>query len=91
MITFQDVVKSYDGRKNAIDHVSIEIRDGEIFGFLGRNGAGKTTAIHMMTGIIPITSGSIRINGFDVEKDDLSAKRQIGYPPAPTGGIVRGR
>ncbi len=79
MIIFQDAVKSYDGRKNAIDHVSLEIRDGEIFGFLGRNGAGKTTAIHMMTGIIPITSGSIQINGFDVEKDDLSAKRQIGY------------
>ena len=79
MIIFQDAVNSYDGRKNAIDHVSLEIRDGEIFGFLGRNGAGKTTAIHMMTGIIPITSGSIQINGFDVEKDDLSAKRQIGY------------
>ncbi|MGD0338088.1 MAG: ABC transporter ATP-binding protein [Bacteroidota bacterium] len=70
---FQDLV--------AVDALDLQIQRGEFFGFLGPNGAGKTTTIKMMTGLFAPTSGSITINGFDVQKEPLKAKMNIGYVP----------
>ena len=59
--------------------INLEINDGEIVGFIGLNGAGKTTAIKMMTGILVPDTGTITINGYDIVKDSLKAKQIIGY------------
>ena len=81
MIEIIDVNKSYNGKNKAVDNISLTIRDGEIFGFLGPNGAGKTTTIKMITGILSADSGKITINGIDIEKNDLEAKKQFGFVP----------
>jgi ABC-2 type transport system ATP-binding protein len=65
----------------AIDGVTFQAREGEILGFLGKNGAGKTTTMRIMTGFMPPTSGTVRINGHDIREDSLDARRQIGYLP----------
>lgn len=80
MIELTNVTKSYPGKK-AVKNLNLTIPDGKIFGFLGPNGAGKSTTIKMMTGILPIDEGTITINGKDMTKDTLSAKRIIGYVP----------
>ncbi len=79
MIEIKSVSKTYNGNIKAIDNLSLKINDGEIVGFIGLNGAGKTTAIKMMTGILIPDSGSIKINGYDIVKDSLKAKQIIGY------------
>ncbi|MGI5877460.1 MAG: ABC transporter ATP-binding protein [Christensenellales bacterium] len=79
MITIRNLVKSYDRKVNAVDIDSLDIREGEIFGFLGPNGAGKTSTLRMMVGILPPDSGSIVINGYDIEREPLAAKREFGY------------
>lgn len=82
MIEIKNVSKSYNkGQTKAVDDLSLNIRDGEIFGFLGPNGAGKTTTIKMMTGILNADSGSISLNKYDIKKDPISAKMQMGYVP----------
>ena len=81
MIEIIDVNKSYNGKNKAVDNISINIRDGEIFGFLGPNGAGKTTTIKMITGILSADSGTVTINGIDIEKNALEAKKQFGFVP----------
>ncbi len=81
MIEISSVSKSYNGKNKAVDNISLTIRDGEIFGFLGPNGAGKTTTIKMVTGILSSDSGAITINGIDIEKNDLDAKKQFGFVP----------
>ncbi|MGH4140823.1 ABC transporter ATP-binding protein [Clostridium sp.] len=81
MIEITNVNKSYNGKNKAVDNINITIRDGEIFGFLGPNGAGKTTTIKMITGILTADSGKITINGIDIEKNDLEAKKQFGFVP----------
>lgn len=81
MIAFNNVTKSYNGQINAVDNLNLTINDGEIFGFLGHNGAGKTTTLKMLTGINDITSGNININGFDITKNSLEAKKLFGYVP----------
>lgn len=81
MIVFDNVNKSYNGKVNAVENLNLTINDGEVFGFLGHNGAGKTTTLKMLTGINDITSGSIKINGFDIMKNPLEAKRNFGYVP----------
>ncbi|MGL5417678.1 MAG: ABC transporter ATP-binding protein [Clostridium sp.] len=80
MIKITDVTKKY-GSSNAVEVMNLEIKDGEIFGLLGPNGAGKTTTIKMITGITSISAGDIDINGFDITKKPLEAKRQFGYVP----------
>ena len=65
----------------AVKDANLEIVGGEIFGFLGHNGAGKSTIIKSIVGIQPITSGSIEVCGFDVDKQSVMAKRQIGFVP----------
>lgn len=79
MIEIKNVSKTYNGNIKAIDNLNLKINDGEIVGFIGLNGAGKTTAIKMMTGILVPDTGTITINGYDIVKDSLKAKQIIGY------------
>ncbi len=65
----------------AVDNLSIDIKEGELFGFLGLNGAGKSTTIKCITGIYPFDSGEITICGYDITKDAINAKMNIGYVP----------
>ncbi|MDY5993178.1 MAG: ABC transporter ATP-binding protein [Bacilli bacterium] len=79
MIEIKNVSKTYNDNIKAIDNLNLKINDGEIVGFIGLNGAGKTTAIKMMTGILVPDTGTITINGYDIVKDSLKAKQIIGY------------
>ena len=79
MIEIKNVSKTYNDNIKAIDNLNLKINDGEIVGFIGLNGAGKTTAIKMMTGILQPDIGTIKINGYDIVKDSLKAKQIIGY------------
>ncbi|GAA0735223.1 ABC transporter ATP-binding protein [Clostridium oceanicum] len=81
MIEISNVTKSYNGKVNAVDNLNLRVRDGEIFGFLGHNGAGKTTTIKMITGISDQDSGSILLDGIDIKKEPLKAKKQFGFVP----------
>jgi ABC-2 type transport system ATP-binding protein len=74
------IVKKY-GDFTAVDDISFDVKGEEIFGLLGPNGAGKSTLIRMMTTLIPITGGSARIAGHDVEKDPDAVRRVIGVIP----------
>lgn len=67
------------GNFTAVDHISFDVEAGDIFGFLGANGAGKTTAMRMLCGLSTPTSGEARVAGFDVYKETESIKRNIGY------------
>ncbi len=67
------------GSFTAVDHISFEVGVGEIFGFLGANGAGKTTAMRMLTGLLKPTSGTGIVAGFDINKESEKVKANIGY------------
>lgn len=69
MIKIRDLVKSYSGKSGniiAVDHLSLDINENEIFGLLGANGAGKTTTIHMLATLLKPTSGTATVNGYDI-------------------------
>ena len=67
------------GEFTAVDHISFSVKKGEIFGFLGANGAGKTTAIRMLCGLLQPTEGSALIAGYDLKTQSKFIKRNIGY------------
>ena len=80
MIKIEHFTKKYAGSKHpSVEDFSLEIHDGEVFGFLGHNGAGKSTTIKSIVGIQSITSGNIIIDGYDVKKQPLEAKLRVGY------------
>jgi len=79
-IIVHDLVKLY-GNQRAVDHITFEISSGEIVGFIGPNGAGKSTVMKIICGYISATSGTVSVNGFDVEKQTMEVKRYIGYLP----------
>lgn len=81
MIQLSQVSKSYGKGVKAVDSIDLHVYPGEIFGFLGPNGAGKTTTIKMMTGILTPDQGQILINGFDIQRDAMNAKKSFGYIP----------
>jgi ABC-2 type transport system ATP-binding protein len=78
------LTKNY-GQAVAVDHISFDVGRGEIFGLLGPNGAGKTTTILMMLGLTEITSGDVRVLGFNPAREPLSVKRRVGYMPDTVG------
>ena len=78
VIEVSHLVKAF-GDFHAVDDISFTVKKGEIFGFLGANGAGKTTAMHMLTGLNQPTSGTGRVVGYDVSTEHEQIKRHIGY------------
>lgn len=79
MIKFENVTKTYNKTVKAIDNISLEVKGGEIVGFIGPNGSGKTTTMKLLTGITKADSGRITVNGYDIRKDAIKAKQSIGY------------
>lgn len=80
MIVINNLSKKYKNADNyAVKNLSLTINDGEVFGFIGSNGAGKSTTIKCLTGILPFSEGSIEVAGFDLAKNPIAAKKNIGY------------
>ena len=77
-VEMHDLVKAF-GSFVAVDHVSLQVRKGEIFGFLGPNGAGKSTTIRMLCGLLTPTSGQASVNGLDVATQPEEIRKNIGY------------
>jgi ABC-2 type transport system ATP-binding protein len=80
LIQARHLVKRF-GEKVAVDDVSLDVNGGEIFGFLGPNGAGKTTTIKMIVGLLQPTSGTVLVDGFDIQAQPIPAKAASGYVP----------
>jgi ABC-2 type transport system ATP-binding protein len=80
MIELSNLTKSF-GDLTAVDDVSLVIPKGEFFAVLGPNAAGKTTTIKMITGLIRPTSGTVKVAGFDVQKDPLEVRKRLAYVP----------
>ena len=81
MISIRNVSKSYDGKVKVLDNVSFDIKDGEIFAFIGHNGAGKTTMIKSIIGILDFDSGDIIINNYSIKSDSIKCKKEMAYVP----------
>jgi len=84
VIRLDRVVKRY-GATVAVDGLSLDVREGEVFGLLGPNGSGKTTTILMIMGLTEPTSGEISVLGLDSHRSPLAIKRQVGYMPDSLG------
>ena len=80
MIQVENISKRY-GKRIAVEDLSFSVEKGKIYGFLGPNGAGKSTTMNIMTGYTAASSGTVKINGFDILKDAKKAKQCIGYLP----------
>ena len=81
MIEVRNLTKRY-GDLLAVDAVSFTAQQGEVVGFLGPNGAGKTTTMRIITGFLPATNGTVKVEGFDIFDDSLEVRKRIGYLPA---------
>ena len=81
MIEIKNVSKTYNGTKKALDNVSLKITSGEIFAFIGHNGAGKTTMIKSIVGILDFEEGNITINGKSIKEDPIGCKLDMAYVP----------
>ncbi len=80
MIEVSQLTKYY-GNHLAVDHISFKAKSGEIVGLLGPNGAGKTTTMRMLTGFMPPSDGSAKLDGFDIIEESMEARRSVGYLP----------
>ena len=78
VVQVRDLVRRF-GTFTAVDHVSFEVRRGEIFGLLGPNGAGKTTTFRMLCGLLPATAGTLRVADMDLRRARASARQRVGY------------
>ncbi len=78
MVEVTNLTKKF-GEKVVVDNTTWTAKDGHITGFIGHNGAGKTTSLKMITGALKPTEGTIKLNGIDIRKDHLEAKKQFGY------------
>lgn len=80
MLKIEHLTKNY-GLKKAVDDLSLEIKDGEIYGFIGHNGAGKTTTLKSVAGIQAFDHGEIYIDGISIKDDPIACKKKIAYIP----------
>jgi ABC-2 type transport system ATP-binding protein len=87
VIRVSDLTKVF-GKSTAVDHVSFEVREGEIFGFLGPNGAGKTTTTRMLTGVIPPDAGSATVLGHDIRSEPVQAQQRFGVVPETSNAYL---
>ncbi|MGB9684598.1 MAG: ABC transporter ATP-binding protein [Candidatus Bathyarchaeales archaeon] len=87
VIAVKDLTKHFEDI-TAVDHISFEVKRGEIFGFLGPNGAGKTTTIRILTGLIRPDEGEAFVAGFDVSNNPIEAKQRIGVVPEVSNAYV---
>jgi ABC-2 type transport system ATP-binding protein len=78
VIQTEDLTRTF-GDFTAVDRITMQVQKGEIFGFLGANGAGKTTAMKMLTGLLSPSSGKATVSGFDVYEEAEQIKKNIGY------------
>lgn len=82
MLDIEHVSKKYlNSNRYSLQDLTLKIKEGELFGFLGQNGAGKSTTIKCLTGIHPFDEGDIKINGFSIKTQPLKAKASFGYVP----------
>ena len=82
MLEIKNLTKKYKNSNfYSVKDLTLTLKEGEIFGFLGKNGAGKSTTIKCITGILPFEEGSINICGYDIEENPIEAKLNIGYVP----------
>ncbi len=79
-IVFRDVLKKYNSA-TTVNHLSFDIREGEVFGLLGPNGAGKSTTISMLAGLLPLSGGDITVAGFSIRTKPIEVKRRLGLVP----------
>ncbi|AUS97759.1 ABC transporter [Clostridium thermosuccinogenes] len=80
MIEIQNLTKTY-GQIKAVNNISFTVEKGEILGFLGPNGAGKSTTMNIITGFIPSTEGTVKVDGYDIMENPKEVKKRIGYLP----------
>lgn len=81
MLKIENYSKSYGPDKKAVEGLSLEVKAGDLYGFIGHNGAGKTTTIKSVVGILPFEEGSIEIDGIDITSDPIECKKRIAYIP----------
>lgn len=81
MLSIKNFSKTYKGGKKAVDNVSLQVEAGDIFGFIGHNGAGKSTTIKAVVGVLDFEEGEILIDGHNVKEDPLACKKVTAYIP----------
>ena len=81
MLKFCDFSKTYKGGKRAVDHLTLHVEAGDLYGFIGHNGAGKTTSLKAACGILDFTEGDIQIGGISVKADPMAVKKMTAYIP----------
>ena len=81
MIEIKNVSKTYNNDKKALNNISFKVNEGEIFGFIGHNGAGKTTMIKSIVGILDFEDGDILINNKSIQKEPIACKLEMAYVP----------
>ena len=81
MLVIDGLTKTYPGGKRAVNGLSLRVRPGEIYGFIGHNGAGKSTTIRAVCGVMDFDGGTITVDGMDVRTQALECKRRIAYIP----------
>ncbi|MFK5857411.1 MAG: gliding motility-associated ABC transporter ATP-binding subunit GldA [Bacteroidota bacterium] len=79
-VEIKEITKYY-GQQKALDNISLSIEKGEVLGLLGPNGAGKSTLMKIITSFLPPSSGSVKINGLDIQENSIEIRKQIGYLP----------
>ena len=80
LVSIQNIIKSFKNLK-AVNNLSLNIKEGEIYGLLGSNGAGKSTTLNILLGFLTPDSGTALINGVDATDNSYEARKQIGYIP----------
>ncbi len=81
MLSIKNFSKTYKGGKKAVDQLTLEVKEGDIYGFIGHNGAGKTTTLRAVAGVLDFDEGDITIDGVSIKKDAVKCKKVTAYIP----------